>query len=295
MLEDLRKNLSEKSKEIENLKAKIINMDIENDHLKNSLGEIIVKYESLRDIDSPIKEVSQMKKLIKKNDETITILKDENKDLKLKFQEIEQNTMKNLEIEDLQAKIYRLESENERINKISEEIHEKYESLRDLDSPIKEVSQMKKLLKQNDIVVDKLMKEKEELLTINEVLESKLKVEGKFNPIQEKIELMKENNQVLAEFRSKILMLENKKINDSEDFKGIIRVLDIEIDYLMKNLMEITEKYQKLRDADTPVKQVEEMKNIVKKNDENVEILKLENKEFKLKLQEIDKKSTEIE
>ena len=265
MLEDLRKNLSEKSKEIENLKAKIINMDIENDHLKNSLGEISVKYESLRDIDSPVKEVSQMKKLIKKNDETIAILKNENKDLKLKLQEIEQNTMKNLEIEDLQAKIYRLESENERINKISEELHEKYESLRDLDSPVKEVSQMKKLLKQNDIAVDKLMKEKEELLTINEILESKLKVQGKFNPI------------------------------DSEDFKGIIRVLDIEIDYLKKNLMEITEKYQKLRDADTPVKQVEEMKNIVKKNDENVEILKLENKEFKVKLQEIDKKSTELE
>ena len=45
----------------------------------------------------------------------------------------------------------------------SYQIKEKYESLRDIDSPVKEVSQMKKLIKQNDISIEKLNKEKQDL------------------------------------------------------------------------------------------------------------------------------------
>ena len=49
-------------------------MKIENDHLSSLLLEVTNKYESLRDIDSPVKEVSQMKKLVKSNDENIMLL-----------------------------------------------------------------------------------------------------------------------------------------------------------------------------------------------------------------------------
>ena len=62
-------------------------------------------------------------------------------------------------------------------------------------------------------------------------------------PIQEKIELMKENNEVLEEFRSKVLSLEteNKRLND--DYERNIRVFTLENEHLRNSLAEITEKY----------------------------------------------------
>ena len=158
-------NKDAKSKEIiNNLELKISYLDderaktyeklndakLDNDFLTNSLKEITEKYESLRDLDSPIKEVSQMKKLIKKNDETIKLLKQENSDYQKKSKQLENKTQelaKNLEEKNM--KIISLEEENERVKSIYEDVKEKYESLRDVDSPVKEVSQMKKVLKQN--------------------------------------------------------------------------------------------------------------------------------------------------
>ena len=75
-------NLQEEYKKLNSeLKGKISALEIENEHLRSNLKEINDKYESLRDIDSPVKEVSQMKKLVKKNDESLIILKNDNKDL----------------------------------------------------------------------------------------------------------------------------------------------------------------------------------------------------------------------
>lgn len=45
------------------LKLRITSLEIDNDQLTKSLNDVQEKYESLRDTDSPIKEVSQMKKL----------------------------------------------------------------------------------------------------------------------------------------------------------------------------------------------------------------------------------------
>ena len=72
-LENLVKAKKDYINEIEVLKKKLKSNERENDslnievtQLKSSLSEITDKYESLRDVDSPIKEVSQMKKLVKK-------------------------------------------------------------------------------------------------------------------------------------------------------------------------------------------------------------------------------------
>ncbi|MCB1713492.1 MAG: hypothetical protein KDH96_13795, partial [Candidatus Riesia sp.] len=50
------------------LKEKARNLEHENVRLKSSLEEITEKYEKLRDVDSPVKEVSQMKSIMKKTD-----------------------------------------------------------------------------------------------------------------------------------------------------------------------------------------------------------------------------------
>lgn len=81
----------EYKKFITELKSTIANLEIENNSLKNSLDEIKDKYESLRDIDSPIKEVSQMKKSLK-TDENLDALRKENQTLILKLQNQENIT-----------------------------------------------------------------------------------------------------------------------------------------------------------------------------------------------------------
>ena len=128
----------------ENLLRKVQNLELANEHLNNSLLDITSKYESLRDVDSPVKEVSQMKKLVKINDESINVLKAENKDLKMKLKEIQEKSndilLENPIIEELKKKILSFESENDRLKKFNDEIKEKYENLRDIDSPVKEVS-----------------------------------------------------------------------------------------------------------------------------------------------------------
>ena len=108
----------------------ISNLEIENKHLLTSLKELTEKYESLRDVDSPVKEVSTMKKILKDNDKNVVLLKEENNSL--------------------QKKLASLEKGNAQLIKNLKDINDKYESLRDVDSPIKEVSQIKKVLKQND-------------------------------------------------------------------------------------------------------------------------------------------------
>ena len=81
-----------------------------------------------------------MKKLVKKNDENLEILKNENKDLKIKLQEFYRISQQNMEYK---SDISLLKIENNSLKKISEDIKDKYESLRDVDSPVKEISQMK--------------------------------------------------------------------------------------------------------------------------------------------------------
>jgi len=102
------------------------------------------KYESLRDVDSPVKEVSQLKKLLKNNDINTENQKKEIEDFKIKFTEIKN------EKEDLERNYLKLQEEQAKETHEFTEIKEKYESLRDIDSPVKEVSQIRKLLKQSE-------------------------------------------------------------------------------------------------------------------------------------------------
>lgn len=60
------------------------------------------------------------------------------------------------------------------MNQILTDYKEKYESLRDIDSPIKDVSNMRKLLKSNDQTLNQLQKENLELNNKIKPMESKL-------------------------------------------------------------------------------------------------------------------------
>ena len=227
-------NLEKEYKKInEELKMRINPLEIENEQLKKSLREANDKYESLRDIDSPVKEVSQMKKLLKQNDSNIEVFKQENMNLLLKLKSFDE----------LKIEFDRIEIENAQLKKTLNEINQKYESIRDIDSPVKEVSMMKKLMKQNDS-----------------------NIEG----------LKEENTELLAKTRS-------------------IEPLKIEISQLKNTLQEITEKYESLRDIDSPIKEVSQMKKLVKQNDANIQTLKKENTNLKIKLQVSEESSMQFE
>ena len=75
-----------------------------------------------------------VKKLVKKNDENLEILKNENKDLKVRLQEYERKSKESIDnnqtINDLKSKIELLETENNIVQKNLESIQDKYESIR---------------------------------------------------------------------------------------------------------------------------------------------------------------------
>ena len=256
----------EYKKFITELKSTIANLEIENNSLKNSLDEIKDKYESLRDIDSPIKEVSQMKKIIKKTDENLDALKKENQTLILKLQNQENITKETIHeyekkyklditgeskdniIIELNSKVHQLEKDIANLRKTLEITQEKYESLRDIDSPIKEVSQMKKLLKSNDSNMQILQKENIDLIAANDKLHQKIK-ENEASLVYEKIDFIKENEKTIDAFKLKINLLENENLK------------------LNANIFTLQEKYESLRDIDSPVKEVSTMKKLLKSTD----------------------------
>jgi len=131
------------------LKDKIRALEFEKEKNIKELIEITQKYESLRDLDSPMKEVSEIKKLLKQRDSENQELKENNKDLSLKLNNLE----------DLLQKQEDISQENFQLKQHLSEITEKYETLRDIDSPIKEVSQIRKLAKQNDSIIEDLKQE----------------------------------------------------------------------------------------------------------------------------------------
>ena len=91
-------------------------LEIENEQLKKSLREVNDKYESLRDIDS-----------MYNNNE---LLKQGNMNLLIKLKSFEE----------LKVALDRNEIENAQLKNSLKEINPKYESLRNIDSPVKEVS-----------------------------------------------------------------------------------------------------------------------------------------------------------
>ena len=175
----------------EQLKVKVIELEQENENVKKSLKEVKDKYESLRDIDSTIKEVSQMKKLLKINDSNFEMMKNEKEELLKKIEILEVNQKSNkrslienkLEseqkgnkwIEELKGKVIMLENENNQLKKLSIEYKEKYDGLREVDSHVTEVSNIKKILKENDKKLEIIQKGNLELNNKIRPIENKVK------------------------------------------------------------------------------------------------------------------------
>ena len=108
------------SEENRNLKSKMRLLEAENNELSLSLASIKEKYESLRDIDSPIKEVSQIKKVLKQNDERIIQLENEKTRMRAQIYSYEQDIEKN---QQNQLVLH----ENSILKQEVKEIKEKYE------------------------------------------------------------------------------------------------------------------------------------------------------------------------
>ncbi len=263
-----------KLKSFEELKVAVDRNEIENVQLKNTLKEINQKYESLRDIDSPVKEVSQMKKIIKQNDLNIASLKEENYELLIKNKSL---GILKIEISQLKSSL--------------KDITEKYESLRDIDSPIKEVSQMKKLMKQND-----------ENLQILKDENTQLKI---------KLETLEESSIQYEDSKSQSLRDLDSPVKEVSQMKKIMKENDIKLESFVKEKEELAKKEQ---DNEEIIARMEEKievleceiklnSNIQEKNKEfksatffkQIQVLEMENCELKLNAKENRKSLEELE
>ena len=260
------------------LKDKLYVLEMENEGLKRDLSTINSKYESLRDTDSPIKEVSQTKKLLKQTESENQAFKQENRELKLKSNKLEES-------------VNSLSEENQKLCRNLLEITEKYESLRDIDSPVKEISQIRKITKQNDVKIESL-KEENSLLSEKVALLEPFRIENEelkkqFKEVREKYEslrdidspvkevsqirkIMRQNDEKLQSLHQENLALKNE-INKFEEQNGeFLRKLDgiqAENRNLNDVLIETQKKYENLRDLESPVQEVSQMKKILKEND----------------------------
>ena len=277
----------------------------ENENLRKALFEMKEKYESLRDIDSSVKEVSQIKKILKLNDSNLENSKLEMEELHLenqrllkKLRESEISAISNENdrkiIEELKRRVLDLENQNF-------EIQEKYESLRDIDSPVNEVSTMKKLIRIND---EKLISlQKDNLDSVNKIKLLEYTIEEKqreINNLNEKLRQAYEQISNLKEIDSTTIdskKLKNKFLENEETISKL-RVENVslmeklekfnEIDSenkglklmneeLMRDFAELEEKYQALREVESPLKGVNEIKQLLKKSDERLNDYKSEN------------------
>ena len=177
-------------------------------------------------------------------------------------------------------KIISLEEENERVKSIYEDVKEKYESLRDIDSPVKEVSQMKKVLKQNDVNIERLLREKEELIKKLEISENKQKLYQEKSFDDNLTSKDREFNEIIDKLNNKIIGFDEEKMKLNAEFIKTKEKYQQETEILQNSLLDITEKYESLRDVDSPVKEVSNMKKILKQNDLLVEKLNKEKEEL---------------
>ena len=217
-------------------------------------------------------------------------------------------------LDELKSRIISLENENTQIKSISNDFKAKYESLREVDSPIKEVSNMKKILKENDKKLENLQKENLELVNKNKPLESKIiEYEHEIVQLNDKIKQLSDHYEAIKEIdsptkdskRLKQLIIDNEKslnklkeenenlmkqINTNkeklENFKKLDnekKLLEIRNNELFNEISDIKEKYESLREIDSPLKGVNEMKQILKKSDEKLLSLRNENLELQSK------------
>ena len=119
------------------MESRIIVIENENIHLKTILNDYQEKYENLRDIESPIKEVSNMKKMLKSNDLALSNLQKENLDLKN-------------QIKPLEAQIKHQDNEIDLLNEKLKQISDHYEVLKEIESPTKESKKLKDILIKNE-------------------------------------------------------------------------------------------------------------------------------------------------
>jgi len=298
---DLTHELHEKTQFYNNLlrefnliKEKFFTLEVEDKELKASAQEIKIKYESLRDVDSPVEEISQLKSLLKNNDEKLEVLKSEKQEFLIKVEKLESESLlderiiqlKTIEnekekiIQELKAKVIFLDNENQQLK-------EKYESLRDIDSPVKEVSSLRKLIKSND---EKLAFLQKENLDLNEKLKESYDQIDNLKEIDSPTKESKKMKNLFIENEVNLSKLKEENSSLLEKVKKFIELessnkeLQLKNQELMKNYSELEEKYLGLREAESPVKGVNEIKQLLKKTDEKLNQYKSENLALKTQI-----------
>ena len=115
-------------------------LEFDNNLLNNRLKSTYQQIDIIKEIDSPMPKMKKIKKTIVDNDKLISKLQDEN----TKFIKNQQN------IRDLQLENKILKAKNDDLLSEILEIKEKYDMVKEIDSPLKGVNEMKQVLKKTD-------------------------------------------------------------------------------------------------------------------------------------------------
>ncbi|MFA6118597.1 MAG: hypothetical protein WCT85_02425 [Parachlamydiales bacterium] len=247
LVKNFEQNIAALKKEID-IKNKNINLkEEENENLKKDLQENLLKKDYLfNELDQKINEIEELKIVQDELYEKIAFLKDE------EFLQEKNKSLQN----DIEAINIMSQKQNEDINKLKNELLQKNDAVVSLESKIEELKS--KLVSLDDI--SNVLKEKE-----NE------------------IQLLKEKNQFVNDSSkdSEILLLTQKNRDLQKEIENIKESFHLEKASREKSLLELNEKNQivailesKLSIANLQVSKADEISNVLKQKDAEIQTLK---------------------
>ena len=227
-------------------------------------------------------KINELQTLLKHNDFITSSLKEEiiSKDNELAQSNENQENSRKI-IENQRNQLESIKTELSKNNLDFHEISLKYDNLQRNSN---EISLKYDTLQRS---IAEMSQQSHELSSENNELKSELsKTHELLRNLQRKLEINeKAYNELLQENEKKLDFYENYKIQSVKELSS----LKAENERNKKNYKEINEKYESLRDVDSPVTEVAQMKELMRKTDEMAKKAQSENKNLKNSLDENEK------